>query len=435
MKKSFFKIISIMISLFLIMVFSVLAFAKNIDESNLSYTYYFSEERLFEDLSLDTNSNFAIDIDENGKIYKYSNKVDSKKNINKDIIYQDVPVLDYAVVENEIIFVTNDHKIHSITTSGNSMNTIIELQETKSGNVKNLYADKDLIWFRIGGTVYRFHRNSEVLDEIYTNDDLIFFRPLSNFSFTFDVYSDDWIEYIKNGGNPKEIVDFNERDTFIFDVRRQSLTEYNNDEILGYNFPNIENSNTSRTIYHYPSYSISIKGKDIPADDYPIGSYLNNNNGPCQHHTTTNNDNCSITGSCGCKKLGGSSSLGTGIQCNGFAKEIYGYLFGKSQGTYSSNVDTSSEIKAKNELMDLHPGAHIKSNGHSLILIKTTSTFAVFYHANYEEACKVSITRFDYSDFKTEYPSLNVYDGLHYYLLEGNYQVCQYCGHSIGVMK
>ena len=437
MKKTFFKIISVIVSLFLIMVSSVLAFAKTIDESNLSYTYYFSEERLFEDLSLNTNSDFVTDIDDSGRIYRYSNKVDSKKNLDRDILYQDIPVLDYAIVENEIVFATNDQKIHRMNLNGNSIETMITLPKTAVGTIDNLYADKSLIWFRLEDTVYRFHRKSGTLDNVYTNKDLIFFRPISNFSFTFDIYSEEWIEYIKNGGNSKEIVDFHERETFVFDIQTQTLSEYSNDDTTKNNFSRIDNNEyIYRSINHYTNYSAYVRGKHIPYSNYPIGAYLNDDNGPCTHHTTSNNANCSISGSCGCKKLGSLSSLGTGIQCNGFAKEIYGYLFGKSQGTYFSDVDTSTTVKAKNKLMDLHPGAYIKANGHSLILIKTTSTYADFYHANYELPCKVSISSFEYSDFKNDYPTLEVvYDGLHYFLLEGNYQVCQYCGYSVGVMK
>ncbi len=224
------------------------------------------------------------------------------------------------------------------------------------------------------------------------------------------------------------MVDFNERKTFIFDINTQSSNEYNTEkEILRYNI-------VSKGISNYSSYSGSIRGKTIPYSKYPIGSYIGEyNNAPCSHHTTTNNDACSTNGDCGCKVLGYTSSLGSGIQCNGFAKEIYGYLFEKYQGNYYSEINTSTEVKAKIELMNLHPGAYIRSAGHSLILIKATATQADFYHANFEDACKVSITSFDYSDFSNKYKSLEVYDGLHYYLIEGNYQVCQYCGNKIAI--
>lgn len=353
----------------------------------------------------------------------------SKKDTIIDIIYKDIPVLDYAVVENEIVFLTNDQKINVMDSNGNNIKTIIEIPEFNNIVIENLYADKSLIWFRVENTIYRFHRKDKVIDCFPVNEDLLFFKPLSNFSFIFDTYSEEWLEYLENGGKTEDMVDFNERRTFIFDVNTESANEYNEEkEISGYNI-------ASEGISNYSSYSGSIKGKAIPYSKYPIGSYIREySNAPCSHHTTTNNDACSKNGDCGCKVLGNTSSLGSGIQCNGFAKEIYGYLFGKSQGDYYSKIDTSTKSKAKIELMDLHPEAYIRADEkHSLILIKATATQADFYHANFEEACKVSITSFNYSDFSNKYKSLKVYDGLHYYRIEGNYQVCQYCGNKIAI--
>ncbi len=433
MKKEFLKKASmIMAIIILFTAFSVLTFAENMSDENLSYEDYFSEEHMYEDLTLVVNSGYFFDIDENGFLYRYPNDKKKSDTLYKETIYEDGSVIDYTIVRDRLLFIVDGRKIYKSYLDGTSAEMIFEAPNTINENMSDIFADDFLIWFRAGDDIYRLYVENNILDKIYANSNIISYRPISNYSIEYSIYSEEWNEYLLEGGNSECDVDFQKILNYKYFIETGETIEYVNDEILGYNFPSnsAEEALLPFDISHYGSYSSNINGKSIPAPKYPIGSYIGEySNAPCGHHTTTNNDDCYPDGSCGCKVLGYSSSLGTGIQCNGFAKEIYGYLFLKNKGTYTSFANTNSSTKAGSVLSNLHPGAYIRTNtGHSLILIKAFGSYADFYHANYEEACKVSITRFDYSDFSSKYRSIEIYDGCHYFVYSSGKTVCAYCG-------
>ncbi len=79
MKKGFLQIFSVFAAILSLSIgFSVSALAENSSNVNLAYEKYFSEEHLFEDLTLSTNSNYLFSIDEDGRLYRYPNDKNRK---------------------------------------------------------------------------------------------------------------------------------------------------------------------------------------------------------------------------------------------------------------------------------------------------------------------------------------------------------------------
>lgn len=77
--KNLHKSISLILSVILLITFSVVSFADIQNENDLNYDEFFSEERLFKDLSLYETDDYVIGIDDMKRIYKYSNRTKFQK--------------------------------------------------------------------------------------------------------------------------------------------------------------------------------------------------------------------------------------------------------------------------------------------------------------------------------------------------------------------
>lgn len=212
--------------------------------------------------------------------------------------------------------------------------------------------------------------------------------------------------YMKNGGSIND--DFYFAPTVIYVYNSQTKVLLKADEIVN-NEITISTFalNATKGSDYGTSYKTSIKGVKIPLSDYPIGIFLNQSKtSPCSHHTTANNDACSVSGSCGCTYLG-SSTLGHGIQCLGFAKMVYGDIYGAKKGDSLSFSSVHSFERAQSIFSDLHPGAYIRADGeHSLIFIRNIDDGADFYHANFRQACRVDVTYFTYDEIAEMYSNV-----------------------------
>lgn len=461
MKKPFTLLSSLLLAVTFCLSFSVTAAALESTAGETAYFAYFSSEKLYEDEQLiETRYEHLYEI-EDGNLYKlqFISK-GSYWSKNSELLISDGSVTDYVVANNDLIFVMNN-MIYCSNWDATNVNLVFALPQSLDGDIKSISANEYLIWFQVGDSVYRLYRPTNALDFIYSNSDMLWWRPISNYAIEYAVYSEEYLKAKQDGVNPDEMSFFNEETRYQYNAfTDKTLLEYQ--ESPDSEWATYEVS--SRTVSNYPSYSTTIAGKRIPESSYPIGCFISSNGQKCTHHTVSNNDNCNINGSCGCLKLGNIKGLGTGIQCMGFAKQIYWDLFGTNIGTRTADKSVGSG-KSKAFLMSLHPGAYIRSKGHSLILVKATSTYADFYHANYQGPCQVSVSKFTYSDFERKYSTLSevynpphtysssvsTYDKkyhyykctgcdeqeseLHSFVASGNKQVCSVCKYSVVVSR
>lgn len=405
MRKSFLKFVSLAFAFVLFIGSSqTIAFASYLTSAGglhgEEYVRYFSEDHYYVDRTLtDFSKDYVFDIDESGNLFRmpFTDHL-NKTNQNKVILFNQCKVNDYTLVDDELLFAT-DNKIYRADLNGENLSVVFALPALVDKSIESIFADYDLIWFKIEDSIYRLYRKTNDLDRIYTDSRILSYQPVSNHSISFEVYNSDAIAFFNNSGSDDDIY-FNAVDRYVYNENGATTTQ-------------VDINSLNAGVTHYTSYSpVTINGTSVPTSTYPIGSFIGEYSyKACTHHTTTNVSNCRIDGSCGCQVLGNSQGLGTGIQCNGFAKQIYWDMFGSTLGTYHSSMDTSTVTKARNVLTELNPGAHIRSNGHSLILLCADEDGADFYHANYQAACKVSVSNFTYSAFKSRYATLKVYDG------------------------
>ena len=195
-----------------------------------SYDYFFSSERIFEDLSLECTENYNFAIDENGKLFKYS---DNLSPLNKFdpiiIIFDEGFVTEYFIVCDEIFFVV-DNKIYKSDLNGNKVEIVVSVPE----KISNIFATSELVWFKSEDSIFRLHYPSGTLEKIYTNENIVYYRPITNYSFRYDIYSEKWIEYLESGGNPHEQVLFAMTKTYIYN----SNTGENYEASFKENYPN-----------------------------------------------------------------------------------------------------------------------------------------------------------------------------------------------------
>ena len=183
---------------------------------DLSYDEYFSKEYLYEDHSIDLIGNYNYGIDDAGRLYMFDTQDKTKY---KQVLFSDGIVNDYAVVYNELIYSVEGKTIYSSSLFGTYPEIVFEVPLEIKDEIDTIFCTPELIWMKIGESIYRFHRSSGIIDKIYTNSEILFFRPLSNYSFEYQIYNPKWIEYINNGGSTNDWVPFNEKLTYIYNSK------------------------------------------------------------------------------------------------------------------------------------------------------------------------------------------------------------------------
>lgn len=178
------------------------------DNASSEYENYFSQERPYEDLSLvsEVSKQNAVIIDENGNLAvvpfdDYVKKIFD----NKTVLFDKETVNDYAVVNEKIFFITASNTIYETDFRGEITDEIFESESKDNPNIKNFFADDSLIWFSLEHTVYRLYIPSKKLDELFTNEDMVSFQPISNYSIKYSVYSQQYNEFVAAGNDPDDV--------------------------------------------------------------------------------------------------------------------------------------------------------------------------------------------------------------------------------------
>lgn len=464
MKKPFTLLSSLLLAVTFCLSFSVTAAALESTAGETAYFAYFSSEKPYSNEQLVENRNTYSYKIEDGNLYKveYTSR-GTYLDKSYQLLVDDGCVTDFAISSNDLVFAMNG-SLYSSNWDATDVSFIFALPQSIDGEIEMLFANDYLIWFQVNDCIYRLYRQNNTLDFVYSNPDILWWRPVSNYSIEYAVYSEEYLKAKQEGKDPDSMSFYNEQSVYQYNAHTEKtfLESLESPDSRWQLTPMAASDNVS----HYTTYSATIAGKRIPESSYPIGSFISSSGQKCRHHSVTNNDNCDDkNGSCGCLVLGNSLGLGFGIQCSGFAKQIYWDLFGTDTGTLT--YDKKIKGEAKDFFTDLHPGALIRSRGHSLIFIKATSTYVDFYHANYQAACQVSVSRFTYDDIEYYYSTLtklyspdhtysnkvSTYDAtrhyykctetncngkmseIHSFVASGNKQVCSVCKYSVVVSR
>lgn len=236
--------------------------------------------------------------------------------------------------------------------------------------VYSYVGNPEIFFFAAGDSIYRYHISSKIVDLIFTDEDLVWFYPITAHT----------ILYAKGYTNNDGI-----------------MCSTETDDTLAYYYYN-KLTDTSE-ITHDPEYSISltgypgdynvinyrsratINGKTIPHPSYPSGSVY-------------------------------SGSFGGGTQCHGFGLFIYDYLWGStSYGRQTRTIAINDWVDTAKAALQLPAGSlirvdHNMSNQHTMIILSHNSSSIEVYHANWTNG-EVRITTMTYSNFTSRYDTIN----------------------------
>ena len=197
------------------------------DKPSLGYESYFMREIPYEDLSLvsEESKQNAVIIEDNGNLAVVPFDDFKNKNFdNKTVLFDNDKVVDYAVVNDKIFFVTASNIIYETDFRGENTDEVFDLKDNRNFKteleyihdqyVENFYANETLIWFSFGGHVHRLYIPDKKLDSLCTHDDMISFVPVSNRAIKYFVYSQQYKDFITAGNDPDDVF-FPEYDYYI----------------------------------------------------------------------------------------------------------------------------------------------------------------------------------------------------------------------------
>ncbi len=152
---------------------------------------------------------------------------------------------------------------------------------------------------------------------------------------------------------------------------------------------------------------------DVVFNTYGPGTYFTYDGGPCTDHNT--NANCAFSGAydCNCRRVLEDGTDMLAWQCFGFARYVFYTCFGFidheyiSPGKYESlgaiaagsmTVDNAKALLSRGKT-----GAHIRTSGHSMILLSSDGGGLSILHANVKNQCDVVLQTMTWDSFVKVY--------------------------------
>lgn len=191
MKIKYSKIFLTIVTVAFLFTFSINAFADNLkNEYNVKtgYEQYFSEEHIYETSRISTEKEYYYRVVD-GALLKSTEPSYNERTADKAfVLFDRCFVNDFAINNNEIFIISNN-KIIKIDLDGENESVVLEFSLTEDESISDIFVTDELIWFRLKNSVFRLHRESNTLDEIYSNDDLAWYKPISNYCIKCDIYT------------------------------------------------------------------------------------------------------------------------------------------------------------------------------------------------------------------------------------------------------
>ncbi|SDM94050.1 hypothetical protein SAMN05192585_10821 [Acetanaerobacterium elongatum] len=172
--------------------------ASEVKTKPLSYKEYFSQEREFKTESEPKKyKDYLYFINKNDVSVLYQRELGSdylcRKNMRSgavEVILEE-PVDSIAVSDSKLLCIVNSKQIIQIDLEGKNRKVIYEAAES----ISSLRANAELIFFLRNKTVCRMYRPTQTIDEIYHNNDLADYEPLSNVAIKWEKDNPDWLKY------------------------------------------------------------------------------------------------------------------------------------------------------------------------------------------------------------------------------------------------
>lgn len=256
-----------------------------------------------------------------------------------------------------------------------------EIYSSPESHLWSLYSSPDTLLFICDETVYMLDLDTEVATAYGEFVGIKFLYPISDQRFAWTAHDNETYEY-NTWKRTNTRIAFN------------SL------------FPGSESELLPNMLLADLAVINAVPAQSLPLSEYPVGSYFSNSGRACTHHGS----GCDYYGSCGCK------SYANSIQCMGFARYVYTKY--AHMGSWSANASHESGSRslgsgsqAKAFLQSLTVGSYIRlassnNNGHSVILMGTSSTGVTVYEANYDMQCGVGTRTLSYATFASQYPTV-----------------------------
>lgn len=259
---------------------------------------------------------------------------------------------------------------------------------TDPDRMDRVYLEPEMAYIQKGNTIYRLHIPTQNVAEVFDDENLVDFLPLSNTSIRVTVTSPEYIEYLEETGNDENELGIPE--TVTYEVNA--------------------NTGSKEEVILYPDESPVPMTRAVSTGSYGSGKYFTKNGSSCSSSNDSHGSNCSYTNpnaNCNCKIYSGA------IQCMGYAK----YVYAQNSRTWGSSTKktwtnstaaqrTAAEAALKTWVEGKGEGAHMRimNNGHSVIVTSTNSTGFNVIQANADYTnCKVTTGSQSYATIVKNY--------------------------------
>ena len=228
MKRLFMSLSSLLLAAVFCLSSAVSAVASENPAGKLPYFVYFSSEKPYSSEELvEVRYDHSYEI-EDGNLNKvqFMSRGSYFSRTSAPMICTGC-ITDYVVAESSLVFVMCN-MIYSCNWNGGNVRFVFALPPSISGEIEGISANDSVIWFQVGDSVYRLYRPTDTLDFLYSNPDMLWWRPISNYTIEYAVYSEEYLEAKRNGRDPDSMSFYNEEARYYYN----SLTGETFPEIL-----------------------------------------------------------------------------------------------------------------------------------------------------------------------------------------------------------
>lgn len=210
MKKLFMSLFSSLLAAAFCLSSATPAAASENPVEKLPYFVYFSSEKPYSSEELvEAHYNYSYRIEDgNLESLTFLQRGTMTETFSRTLIYTGC-VTDYVVTESDLVFVMHN-MIYSCNRSGGDVRFVFALPQSISGEIKNVSANDSVVWLQVGDSVYRLYRPTGTLDFVYSNPDMLWWRPISNYTIEYAVYSEEYLQAKRDGRDPDSMSFYNE---------------------------------------------------------------------------------------------------------------------------------------------------------------------------------------------------------------------------------
>lgn len=216
MKRLFMSLSSLLLAAVFCLSPTVSAAASENPDGKLPYFVYFFSEKPYSSKELiEARYDHSFRI-EGGNLESltFLQRGTRMESVSRTLIYTGC-VTDYVVTESDLVFVMCN-MIYSCNWSGGNVRFVFALPQSIDGEIKKVSANDAAIWLQVGDSVYRLYRPTNTLDFLYSNPDMLWWRPISNYTIEYAVYSEEYLEAKRNGRDPDSMSFYNQEARYYY---------------------------------------------------------------------------------------------------------------------------------------------------------------------------------------------------------------------------